>query len=106
MSSWKSAFFGLSLSLVVLTGPAATAAVVVIHDGPRDAPPSPREEHYRPRRGYVWTGGRWEWRHHHRYVWSRGHYARERRGYEYAPGRWDRHEDHYDWHDGEWHPRR
>jgi hypothetical protein len=103
MTTWKSGLLGLVL--LGLTGPAAQAAVVVIHDGPRDPPPAAREEHYAPRRGYVWVGGHHGWRHRH-YVWTRGHYVRERRGYDYVPGRWDRHEDHYDWHDGEWHPHR
>jgi len=103
MTNWKSGLLGLLL--LGLTGPVARAAVVVIHDGPRDAPPPVVEEHYGPRRGYVWVGGHHAWRHHH-YVWTRGHYVRERRGYEYAPGRWDRHDDHYDWHEGEWHPHR
>jgi len=96
----------LGLPLSVVADPIAAAAVVIIHDGPRDAPPAPREEHYGPRRGYVWVGGHWEWRHHRRYYWSRGHYVRERRGYDYVPGRWERHEDHYDWYRGEWYPRR
>jgi WXXGXW repeat (2 copies) len=101
MSNWKSGLVGLfALASPVFVGPMAQAEVVVIH-GPREAPPPPREEHYEPRRGYVWTGGHHEYRHHH-YVWSRGRYVHERPGYDYAPGRWDRHEDHYDWHDGEW----
>jgi hypothetical protein len=103
MTSWKSGLLGLML--LGFTGPIAQAAVVVIHDGPRDPPPPVVEEHYGPRRGYVWVGGHHAWRHHH-YVWTRGHYVRERRGYEYAPGRWERRDDRYEWHDGEWHPHR
>jgi WXXGXW repeat (2 copies) len=106
MSNWKSGFLGMAgLALSIFTGPIASAAVVIVHDGPHDAPPPMREEHYGPRRGYVYTGGHHAWRH-HRYVWSRGRYVHERPGYDYAPGRWDRHEDHYDWHDGEWHAHR
>jgi hypothetical protein len=106
MANWKSGKMGLlGLALSLLTGPLASAAVVIVHDGPRDAPPPPVEEHYAPRRGYVWVDGHHQWRHRH-YVWSRGRYAHERRGYDWAPGRWEHHEDHYDWHDGEWHPHR
>src|SRR5450432_4201709 len=106
MANWKSGKMGLlGLALSLLTGPLASAAVVFVHDGPRDAPPPPVEEHYAPRHGYVWVGGHHQWRHRH-YVWSRGRYAHERRGYDWAPGRWEHHEDHYEWHDGEWHPHR
>jgi hypothetical protein len=103
MRSWKSGLLGFAM---LLTGvPAAEAAVVIIHHGPRDAPPAIIEERPAPRPGYVWVGGRHRWRH-NRYVWTRGHYVRERRGYDYAPGRWDRHDDHFDWHDGGWRPHR
>jgi hypothetical protein len=91
--------------LLAFAAPGAQAAVVILHNGPRDAPPPIVEEHPAPRRGYVWVGGHHRWHRHH-YRWTRGHYVRERRGYEYAPGRWEHHDDHYDWYDGEWHPRR
>lgn len=103
MRSWKSGLVGLAL--LVFAAPVAQAAVLIIHDGPRDAPPSAIEEHPASRRGYIWVGGYHHWGH-HRYTWRRGRYLHERRGYEYAPGRWDRHEDHYDWHGGEWYPHR
>jgi hypothetical protein len=103
MTSWKSGLLGLML--LGFTAPAAHAAVVIVHDGPHEAPPPARQEHYGPRRGYIWVGGHHAYRNHH-YRWSRGHYEHDRDGYDYAPGRWDRHEDHYDWHDGEWHPHR
>jgi WXXGXW repeat (2 copies) len=107
MSIGKSMLVGLMLlGFTGFTGSAARADVVIIHNGPRDAPPPAREEHPGTRRGYIWVGGHHAWRNHRRYVWSRGHYVHERRGYDYAPGRWDHHEDHYDWHDGEWHPHR
>jgi len=89
-----------SLGMSALAVPAAQAEVVIIHGG-RDEPPPVREEHVVVRRGYVWDGGHYGWRH-RRYVWTRGHYVHERRGYGWAPGRWQRHEDHYDWHAGGW----
>jgi hypothetical protein len=106
MSNWKTGLTAglLGLMMVAGAGPAAQAAVVVIH-GPRDAPPSIVEEHPAPRRGYVWVSGHHGYRPHH-YHWVRGHYVRERRGWEYEPGRWDRHDDHYDWYNGGWHPHR
>lgn len=102
MLNWKTGVAVLALSLSL--GPIANAAVAVIHGGPGEPPPVV-EEHYGPRRGYVWVGGHHAWRHHH-YVWTRGHYMRERRGYDYAPGRWEHHDDHYDYYRGEWHPHR
>ena len=102
MLNWKTGVAALAFS--IFTGPIASAAVVVIHGGP-DEPPAPVEEHYSPRRGYVWVDGHHAWRHRH-YMWTRGHYVHERRGYEYAPGRWERHTDHYDYYRGAWHPHR
>jgi len=93
------------LLLLTFAAPAARGAVVIVHNGPRDAPPPLVEEHPVPRRGYIWVGGHHRWRHHH-YVWTRGYYVRERRGYDYVPGHWEHHDEHYDWYDGEWHPHR
>ena len=107
MTNWKLGLAGLaltSLGFSALAPSTAQAAVLIIHAG-RDEPPPPREERVVERRGYVWNGGHYGWRH-HRYVWTRGRYVHERRGREWAPGRWERHEGHYDWHDGEWHPHR
>jgi hypothetical protein len=104
MASWKMGLAGLALSslgMSALAAPMAQAAEVVIHGG-RDEPPPARHERVVMRRGYVWDGGHYGWRH-HRYVWTRGRHMRERRGYGWAPGGWQRHEDHYDWHDGGWH---
>lgn len=105
---WKGVLTGLvlgTLSFASIGASTANAAVVVIHDGPRAAPPHPREERVIVRRGYVWSGGHYEWRH-HRYVWVRGHHLRERPGYDWVPGHWEHHEGHYDWYRGEWHPHR
>jgi len=107
MTNWKLGLIGLaisSLGISALASPTAQAAVLIIHAG-RNEPPPVREERVVVRRGYVWDGGHYGWRH-HRYVWARGHYMHERRGHEWAPGRWERHQDHYDWRDGEWHRHR
>jgi hypothetical protein len=104
MGNWKSGLMGLGL--IILASPIASAAELIIREGPRTPPPAVVEEHYSPRRGYIWVGGHHAWRR-HRYFWTRGHYVRERRGYEYEPGRWQLRDDrYYEWHDGEWHPHR
>ena len=103
MANWKKGLAGLALMLCM--APVASAAEVIINDGPTEAPPIVREEAPPYRRGYVWTGDHYEWRH-HRYVRVHGRYVRERRGYDWAPGRWERHENRYQWHGGEWHPHR
>ena len=107
MTNWKLGLAGLALSslgISALAAPTAQAAVLIIHAGQSEPPPM-REERVVERRGYVWDGGHYGWRH-HRYAWTRGHYLHQRRGHEWAPGRWERHEDHYDWHHGEWRPHR
>ena len=107
MTNWKLGLAGValaSLGMSSLAAPKAQAAVLIIHAG-RDEPPPAREERVVERRGYVWSGGHYGWRH-RRYVWTRGRYVHARRGHEWAPGRWERHDGHYDWHDGEWHRHR
>lgn len=96
----------LVLGLALLATPMAAFAgwrAAPPQHGPRDAPPALREEHRQERRGYVWDGGHYGWRH-GRYVWTGGHLEHERRGREWRPGRWERHEDHWDWYRGEWYP--
>jgi hypothetical protein len=100
MSNWKMGFVGAALSLCA--APLASAAEIIIHEPP---PAVVEEGPPRARRGYVWTGNHYEWRH-NRYVHVRGHWVRERHGYEWAPGRWERRDDRYHWHRGEWHPHR
>jgi hypothetical protein len=72
---------------------------VSIH--PRVPPPAPRAEPSRPRRGYVWVGGRYRWED-GAYVWVSGHWERERRGQAWEPGHWERRGDHYVWIEGRW----
>ena len=56
--------------------------------GPTVAPPPPRQERWRPRRGYVWVDGHWDWRG-NRWTWVPGRYERERRGQVYRAPRWE-----------------
>jgi hypothetical protein len=99
MSKWKIGLVAVGLSLCA--APFASAAEIVIRTAPPAVEEAPRPE----RRGYVWTGDHYQWRH-HRYVLVRGHWVRERRGYEWAPSRWERRDDRYYFHRGEWHTHR
>ncbi len=100
MKSWKIGLLGFGLCWLG-AAPVASAAEIVI----RDAPPEIHEEAPPTRRGYVWDGSHYEWRH-GRYVRVRGRYIRQRRGAEWVPGHWEHREDRYRWHRGEWHPHR
>ena len=90
--------------------PAAHATVVAQawHVGPpaphhwnSQPPPPPAFEEVRPRRGYVWVEGGFEWRH-GRYVRMPGHWERERMGRRWQPGRGEPAGDHYVWVRGGW----
>ena len=107
MTNWKLGLAGVALASLGMSSLAAPKAQAAVFDHSRRArrAAAAREERVVERRGYVWSGGHYGWRH-RRYVWTRGRYVHERRGHEWAPGRWERHEDHYDWHDGEWHRHR
>jgi len=56
--------------------------------GPTVAPPPPRQERWKPRRGYVWVDGHWDWRG-NRWTWVPGRYERERLGHVYRAPRWE-----------------
>ena len=66
-----------------------------------DPPPPPAMEQVRPRRGWVWVEGGFEWRH-GKYRRLRGHWEREREGQHWHSGRWDWRGDHYEWVSGAW----
>lgn len=52
------------------------------------APPPARHEYVpRPRAGYAWQPGHWEWRQ-TRHHWIGGHWIAERRGHVYIPSGW------------------
>src|SRR4051812_18920287 len=67
----------------------------------RGQPPPPAFEEVRPRRGYVWVEGGFEWRH-GRYVRLPGHWERERMSRRWQPGHWEVAGDHYVWVRGAW----
>lgn len=57
--------------------------------GPRMAPPPPRREpRPRPRRGYTWVPGHWNWSPRRGWVWAPGHWEENRRGFTYVGPRW------------------
>lgn len=67
----------------------------------RGQPPPPPYEEVRPRRGYVWVEGGFEWRR-GRYMRLPGHWERERMGRRWQPGHWEVAGDHYVWVRGAW----
>jgi hypothetical protein len=94
----------IALGLVLFSAPTVANAgwrAVPAHNGPREPPPPPIEEHPHARAGFVWSSGHHEWRHGH-YVWMSGRPVRMHRGHDWYDGRWEHHEDHYDWHRGGW----
>jgi len=64
-------------------------------------PPPPSVERVRPRRGFVWVEGGYDWRG-RRYVRLRGHWERMRPGRQWHGGHWEWQGDHYAWVLGAW----
>ena len=64
-------------------------------------PPPPPPERVRPRRGWVWVEGGYEWRG-RQYVRLPGHWERERPGRQWHSGRWEWRGDRYAWIPGTW----
>ena len=65
------------------------------------SPPPPRIERVRPREGFVWAPGYWEWRG-HEHVWVAGRWMGERRGYHWVPDRWEQRGPHWHHEAGHW----
>jgi hypothetical protein len=64
-------------------------------------PPPPPMERVRPRRGFVWVEGGYDWRG-RRYVRLPGHWERVREGRHWHGGHWEWQGDHYAWTRGLW----
>ncbi len=65
-------------------------------------PPPPRVVvEPRPRPGFVWAPGYWNWNG-RRHVWHEGAYVRARPGYHYAAPEWRQDGDHYGFRRGHW----
>ena len=77
------------LALCLLIG-AMAAPIVASAEGDittRLSPPPPRIENVRPRDGFVWAPGYWEWRH-RSYHWVTGSYIFGRRRYRWVADQW------------------
>ncbi len=79
------------------SGRVRTRGVVVV----QDAPPSPREERWEQRDGYVWVRGNWQYRG-NKYVWAAGHYERVKANHEWNDGRWEQKNGGWVWVEGGW----
>lgn len=78
------------------------ASQPVVYDEIRIAPPPPRREAIpRPRAGYVWAPGHWEWRA-RSYAWTPGVWIAERPGYVYAPPSWNQRNGRWQMEQGRW----
>lgn len=71
------------------------------HRGPREAPPAPRAETPGTKNGYLWIGGRWEWKT-DKYEWTAGHWERPRARKTWRDGRWDKRGDRWIYVEGTW----
>jgi hypothetical protein len=65
------------------------------------APPSARRERVRPRAGYIWVAGHYQWRG-NRHVWQPGYYQRARRGEVYIQPRWVQQGNRWQFQRGNW----
>ena len=70
-------------------------------DGPREAPPAPREEKAAARAGFVWIPGHWDWKA-GKWDWVAGRFERERAGKKWGEGRWERKGDAWGYIEGQW----
>lgn len=78
------------------------ARVIIV----REAPPPPLVEvcPASPGPDFVWIGGFYCWHESdHRYIWTRGHYARAPyRGAHWEPDRWEHTSKGHEYHPGHW----
>lgn len=65
------------------------------------APPNARRERVRPRAGYIWVAGHYQWRG-SRYLWQPGYYQRARRGEVYVQPRWVQNGNRWQYQRGNW----
>jgi hypothetical protein len=66
------------------------------------APPPPRWERTpRPRHGYIWSPGHWEWQG-NRHAWVTGIWIEARPGYAYAAPSWIQRDGHWEMQQGHW----
>ena len=70
-------------------------------DRPDRAPPPPRKEFARPRKGRVWIPGAYQWRD-GQWMWTSGYYVRRIHGKRWSPGHWDLSRGEWLWTPGAW----
>lgn len=68
---------------------------------PDQPPPDLRAERIRPRRGFVYIKGRWDWQD-GQWNWVAGRYEREKAGSRWNDGRWEQRDNRWQWSDGGW----
>jgi hypothetical protein len=87
-------FFPLGLMTATIAGTAASVdAQPPRHQKyaaapDREPPPRRAERDARPRKGYIWVAGDWDWKF-GKWTWVAGHYERDRPGKQYTPPRWE-----------------
>ena len=80
----------------------STEVQAVRYDYVQVAPPPPRHERMpRPRQGYLWSPGHWEWRG-QRHDWVSGAWIAERPGYVYSSANWTQRDGHWYMEPGRW----
>lgn len=68
-----------------------------------EPPPPPVERPGRPRRGFIWVPGHWDWAPRvGAYSWVPGHWERAMPGRMYVSGHWDRRPRGWVWVPGHW----
>jgi hypothetical protein len=83
------------------SGPANARRRPPPDDGPREAPPAPRQESVTARPGFVFAAGRWDWRG-GKWEWVAGHWERERAGKQWRAGSWNQQNGRWVYVDGAW----
>ena len=92
-----------SLALCLTIG-AIAAPIVVNAKGEITtsfSPPPPRIEKIKPREGFVWAPGYWEWSH-RSYHWVTGSYIFERRRHLWVADQWKQDGEHWHYLRGRW----
>ena len=87
------------LAIGAMAAPIIASAEVPV--AASSSPPPPRMERVRPRDGFVWAPGYWEWRH-NSYQWVTGSYVIERRGHRWVADQWKQDDGHWHFLRGHW----
>jgi len=100
MKSYPTCFpLALCLAIAAIAAPIVASAEVAITTNV--SPPPPRVERVRPRDGFVWAPGYWEWSH-RSYHWVTGSYIFERRRQRWVADQWKQEGGHWHYLRGRW----